>query len=654
MLKKFITLIIVFTTIIVPQDDHESLLKAERDRYSKSIQISEVFYPGDSKIDVTYYGLKLKVTTNPNYLSGSVIIGIKVDTTEISTCFLDLKSGLIVDSVLVNTTNTTYTHLNHKVNINLDRIYFQSEIFLIEVFYRGIPNSTGFGSFVFATHNGFPVVWTLSEPYGAPDWFPCKDTPADKADSSDVWLTVADNLTAVSNGTLESLTNNGDGTKTFYWKNHFTIGHYLISLAVTNYYQYDTYFHYGQNDSMVITHFVYPENFNTVKNILDETDDMIEVFSTRYGMYPFLSEKYGHAQTNQGGGMEHQTCTSLGLSAFNPRTVSHELAHQWYGDMITCKDWHHVWLNEGFATYSAAVYIEAKDGKTAYDTYIVDEMELARAAQGTIWVEDISDIDEIFNWNRSYKKAGCVLHMLRGIVGDSVFFNIMRTYSNDPELKWGVAVTEDFQEVAESVYGHDLDYFFQEWIYGENYPKYTIGWNRSHISGDIYHITLNIYQTVNTNPAYFTMPVQVKFSTAFGDTIVSLLNDAQSQNFQFNIIGEPTSIVFDPGNWILKTLQGVTEVKDVSVLLQFRLEQNYPNPFNPSTVIEFSLPEDVSNVKLTIYNTLGEKVADLVNASLKAGKYQYQWNASNVATGMYIYELRTDKFVSVKKMLLLK
>jgi len=653
MIKKIFTFIIIFASISTPQDVYNYLLNSEKEKYFRTSKISGVNYPGDTKIDVLYYGLKLKVSANPNYLSGSVLIKMKVDTTEINTCFLDLKNGLIVDSVLLNGNRTTYTHLNHKVNIDLDRVYLYNEKYAVDVFYRGIPNPTGFGSFEFDTHNGFPIIWTLSEPYGAPDWFPCKDTPADKADSSEVWITVADNLSAVSNGTLESVTNNGNGTKTFHWKNQYTIAHYLISLAITNYYQYDTYFKYTESDSMVITHFVYQENFNAVKNILDETDDMIEVFSNRYSMYPFLSQKYGHAQTNQSGAMEHQTCTSLGLSAFNPRTVSHELAHQWYGDMITCKDWHHVWLNEGFATYSAAVYIEAKEGKAAYDTYIISEMELARAAQGTIWVEDITDINEIFNWNRSYKKAGCVLHMLRGITGDSTFFDIMRAYADDPNLKWGVAVTEDFQDVAENVYGQDLDYFFQEWIYGENYPKYTLGWNKSQISGDIYHINLNIYQTVNTDPPYFTMPVQIKFDTSLGDTIVTLFNNAQNQNFQFNIFGEPSSIVFDPGNWILKTLLGITEVRYEIFQVDYNLEQNYPNPFNPTTTIKYSIPE-MSKVSLILFNLLGEEVTTLVNEEKVAGTYELTWYAENLPSGVYFYQLRAGDFISTRKMILMK
>jgi aminopeptidase N len=932
MIKKIFTVVLLLISLLPAQEKDKPWIKAERERFVKLKELSKVQYPGDSKVDITYYGLKLKITSNPNYLSGSVVIGVKVDTSFISNCFLDLRNNMTVDSVHLNGSSTTYSHINNKINVNLDRTYLQDESYTLEVYYRGVPGYSNFGGFYFGSHNGTPIISTLSESYSGPYWWPCKDTPADKADSSDVWVTVTDNLIPVSNGSLESIASNGDGTHTYYWKNHYSIAEYLISLAITNYYQYNTYYHYSPTDSMIITHFVYPESFNSVKPYLDETDNMIEVFSNRYGQYPFIQEKYGHAEFDWGGAMEHQTCTSMGF--WGTWVVAHELSHQWYGDMITCKDWHHIWLNEGFATYSEAVYVEAISGKAAYDSYISSEMNSAKNAQGTIWVQDITNEWEIFNGARSYSKGGCVLHMLRGIVGDSTFFNIMRAYSNDPELKYGVATTEDFQAVAENVSGLDLNYFFHEWIYGENYPQYTIGWNKYLISGDIYQINLNIIQPLNTNPSFFTMPVQIKVNTALGDTIVILFNNAQNQNFHFNVIGNPISITFDPGNWILKDLQlglctfqltvnitngwnmvsipglmppggiqspnnwwpyrdfstnifkyiggyqiantltptvgywmkhsgartyntgdewpaegilcvphdtisglsgwnliGVYECsvaasdiqtippgcisgaiyryssgyqiadtlypgyaywvkltsacqiilppcgsvssakivefikddwgkiiltdatgknytlysvkgevdlskyelppapmagmfdirfssgriaedinesvktiemsgvtypitvraermdmrlmdesgKNVNVNLKsgedveisdatiqklmvttelipavYALEQNYPNPFNPSTMIEFSLPEDVSNVKLSIYNALGEKVAELVNTALAAGKYSYQWNAKNLATGIYIYELRTDKFVSVKKMVLMK
>lgn len=658
MIKQILTAIIFLTSILYAQDDSRPWIKGERERQARKIQLSKVQYPGDTKIDITYYGLDLTVTANPNYLTGVGTIGVKADTTSINSCFLDLQNALSVNSVLLNGLPAVYSHINNKLNVTLDRTYILGEDFTLKVYYQGVPGTSGFGSFMFGTHAGTPIIWTLSEPYGAPDWFPCKDTPADKADSSDVWITVADNFIAVSNGTLESVTNNGNGTKTYYWKNSYTIAHYLISLAITNYHQYDTYFRYSPNDSMVITHFVYPENFNSIKVYLDETADMLEVFSDRFGLYPFINEKYGHAEIGWGGAMEHQTCSSMGF--WGTGVVSHELAHQWYGDMITCKDWHHIWLNEGFATYAEALYLEAKNGKSAYDSKMAGDMNYAKTAQGTIYVQDITNIWEIFNGARSYSKGACVLHMLRGVVGDSTFFNIMRTYSAHPSVSYGVATTEDFQAIAESVYGQSLNYFFQEWIYGVNYPRYSVGWSKTSLGGNLYQINLNITQTVNPNPSFFTMPVQIKVNFPSGDTILTLFNNAQSQDFQFDVVGNPVSINFDPGNWILKTLQSLTEVEDIYQPLSYSLEQNFPNPFNPSTIIKFSLANS-GLTSLKVYDLLGKEIATIINEEMPAGSYEVEFNShsgfsgiSELPSGVYFYKLESGNYTETKKMILIK
>jgi len=651
MIKQILVVVLLTTTVLLAQNEDKPWIKGEKERYSKMVQLSKALYPGDTKIDVTYYGLNLIITSSPNFLTGNVTIGVKSDTTALNSCFLDLRDFLIVDSVLLNGSTTPYNHLSNKINVTLDHTYSQGEPFTLKVYYHGVPGSSGFGGFLFSTHSGTPVISTLSESYSGPYWWPQKDTPADKADSSEVWITVANNLTPVSNGILEGIVDNGNGTHTYHWKERYAIAAYLISLAISNYTQYDTYYRYSPTDSMIITHFIYPENFNYVKPYADATAGMIAVYSNRYGQYPFIEERYGHAEFSWGGSMEHQTCTSMGF--WGTGVVSHELAHQWYGDMITCKDWHHIWLNEGFATYSEAVYLEAINGKAAYDSQIQSEMSSARNAQGTIWVQDITNENEIFNGARSYAKGGCVLHMLRGIVGDSTFFHIMRAYSDAPNLKYNAATTEDFQAVAESIYGQNLNYFFQEWIYGVNEPTYSVGWNSSLVSGDIYNMNINVNQVTNSNPTFFTMPVQIKIHTSLGDTTVTLFNDTQYQNFQFEVVGQPMSMVFDPGNWILKNTTTVTEVNDVYQPFNFSLEQNYPNPFNPSTTIEYSIPQ-TGLVTLKVYDVLGNEVAILVNGHNEAGIHQVDFNASNMNSGVYFYKIESGNFIETKKMILIK
>ena len=652
MFHRFLAVLFLISSIgFAQQKDYKPWIKAERDNFKKTNELSNVHYPGDTKIDVTYYGLDLKVTTNPNNLIGNVTIGVKSDTSSLNTCFLDLRDILTVDSVLLNESSVSFSHLNNKIIIMLGHTYNQDETFTLKVFYHGLPGGSGFGGFYFSTHSDTPIIASLSESYSGPYWWPQKDTPADKADSSDVWITVAEDLIPVSNGSLKGITDNGNGTHTYHWKNHYSIANYLISIAISNYIQYNTYYHYGVSDSMVITNFIYPENFENVKPYVDETANMIKVFSDRYGEYPFIKEKYGHAEFQWSGAMEHQTCTSMGF--WGSGVISHELAHQWFGDMITCKDWHHIWLNEGFATYSEAVYIEAKSGKAAYDSQIRSEMINAKNAQGTIWVQDVLNEGEIFNGARSYSKGACVLHMLRGIVGDSTFFNILRAYVTNPKLAYGVATTEDFQAVAENVYGKSLKYFFREWIYGENYPTYTIDWSYSGPSGNVYGVKLDISQETNTNPTYFSMPVQIKINTSIGDTIVTFFNNKQNQSFSIDVIGEPIGIIFDPNNYILKSISSITLTEEPQSPFEFKLEQNYPNPFNPITRIEYQVSER-EHVTLTIYDALGNEIKTLVDEIKPAGEYNVKFDAGNLPSGVYYYNLKAGSYNRTRKMMLLK
>ena len=200
----------------------------------------------------------------------------------------------------------------------------------------------------------------------------------------------------------------------------------------------------------------------------------------------------------------------------------------------------------------------------------------------------------------------------------------------------------------------DLNYFFQEWIYGENYPKYSVVWSTQNISGNLYDLSLKITQNVNSNPSFFTMPIQIKVNFASGDTLITVFNDAQVQNFNIAVNGMPTSISFDPGNWILKTVNSVvTNVEDEIIPSIFSLEQNYPNPFNPNTTIKFSLGKS-GLTTLKLYDVLGKEVATIVNGELAAGPHTVSFNASNLPSGVYLYTINSGKYSETMKMMLMK
>lgn len=653
-LLLFIILILI-NSLTKAQNEGDYCSEGKIKAFDRLNKTSQVLYPGDSSIDVTYYKLNLTLIYSTKYLNGIVTVKAKAVKDNLQNFYLDLVNSMNVSSVTSNGISLSFLLSNDQLQIILDKKYQTGQEFSVEISYWGFPLSGNFGDFVFSSHANQPIIWSLSEPYGARAWWPSKDTPADKADSSEVWITSDKFFVSVSNGVLRDIIDNQDGTRTYKWKNSYPIANYLISLAMTNYQIYDTPLEYEPGKIMPVTHYVYPEQFSSSKTNLDKVDGMINLFSLKFGLYPFIKEKYGQAQCHNGVSMEHQTVSSM--STFNENTEAHELAHQWFGDKVTCKDWQNIWLNEGFASYCECIYREGMYGTIDFKNYVNNFMNQAKSAQGTIYVQNISSVNEIFSSSREYKKGAMVLHMLRGIVGDQKFFQILKEYLVEPGLSYNVATTEDFQRISERVYGQSLDYFFKEWIYGENYPKYTVGTNIKQLADGSYQLTFRLIQNVNTNPSFFTMPVKLRIT--FLDVIdnTTFFNNQQDQSWVIPLGKNlPSKIEFDPDNWILKDIVGTTSTEGGEIIPKsFLLYQNYPNPFNPSTVIGYQLPV-AGNVSLKVYNELGKEVATLVNQIQPAGIYNFKFSIINyqLSSGVYFYTLQTDQFTDTKKMIILK
>jgi aminopeptidase N len=634
------------------ETDEEALMKSEARRY-KVLMNSMLKPASELNIDVKYYKLNISITTSPNYLRGVVTMKARSIVGNLTSVTLDLMNAMTVDSVKTGNTGLSFAQQPTTVTITLDRSYGNGELVTMDIHYRGVPGSSGFGSFTFSSHAGTAWVYTLSEPYGAKDWWPCKDHPSDKADSVDIWVTVDSTFKVGSEGKLVAVINNGNGTKTHQWAERYPISTYLVSMAITNFSEFTNWFRYTPTDSMPVLNYVLPEHLANAQTNLPRTIDMLTIYSARYGLYPFINEKYGHSEFGWGGGMEHQTMTSL--NGFSESLVAHELAHMWYGDMITCATWPNIWLNEGFATYSVAVYYEGKYGISNYTSYMNNQMTSARSAVGTVYVQDTSTTGTLFNSNLVYAKGASVLHMLRHVLGDSAFFRSMRTYAFDPRFRFGVATTENFKEVCETISGVSLSYFFNEWIYGEKYPRYTYSWRAIPDTNGGYIVPIRIQQTTGTsNPTFFTMPVDFRLTGVGLDTTFVLWNNLADQYFQIHVAQLPTTGQLDPSNWILKTAT-LTSAGDDGALapLSFSLDQNYPNPWNPSTRIRYGLPHN-SFVVLTVYNTLGQQVAQLVNEQQEMGYHEAVFRGDGLASGVYYYRLQVGEFVASKKLLLLK
>ena len=624
-----------------------SLQKRQQNKRIATTQAS------DNNIDVTYYKLNLGLTYLPKNIKGEVTIYAKIKTSILSQIIIDLQNALTTDSVKISNKRVSFSHQDNHIKIQLDKSYLVNQTISLVIYYHGIPADTGLGSFVFGTHNNSKdlAIWSLSEPFGASDWFPCKNAVDDKADSSDVWITTDKYFVSVSNGNLYKTLDNQDGTRTYQWKNRYPIAQYLISIACSNYELYKGSFNYDGKNEMPITHYIYPESLtSTAKTALDKTAFMLDLFSKKYGLYPFIKEKYGHAQFGWGGGMEHQTCTSI--SSFGETLIAHELTHQWFGDKITCKSWEHIWLNEGFASYGECLYTEAISGKLGYDNYISSFMTSAKTAKGTIYVQDVNNINEIFNSARTYRKGAVVIHMLRGIVGDEIFFKILQNYITSQKA-YASATIEDFQAVAEQVYGKSLDYFFKEWLYGENYPKYSSQWSATPQSNGTYRVNVSISQSTNTNPTFFTMPIQIKVNQGLGDTTVTVFNNQATQSFEFVVKQKPATLILDPNNLILKELETLNVLANESQIRNSYNLNIYPNPSSGEISVSYQLAKS-SDVKLSIIDFSGIEIYAMPEEKQTQGNHSQTIKISQFSEGTYIVNLRIDGQNESRKLVTIK
>ena len=506
------------------------------------------------RFDVTYYGIRLSIDPtglHGGWITGEVTIHGRPIGGTLDTVQFDISQYLTVDSVKTGTSSLSFQRVADVISIPLPAGGGTSE-FAVTIFYQGHPQGFGYGSFSFGRFNNKPTVATLSEPFFARTWWPCKDHPTDKADSVDIYVTIDDDLVVASNGSLVSIIDNGDGTKTTHWHESYPIATYLVSLAIADYYVYsDTLMYQGHTMPIDFFHYGKPDDWIRANNAL--VREMLTTFSDIFGAYPFIREKYGHAQFNFGGGMEHQTCTSLGN--FGEWVIAHELAHQWWGDMVTCGSWHEIWLNEGFASYGEAIWSEHKGGSIAYH----DEMNSFEAswdtsgARDVLYVSDTTSVNEIFDW-KEYRKGAWVLHMLRYTVGDSAFFRILREYGSPPR-QYGTALTADLQQVAEQQTGRDLDAFFHQWIYEGGQPSYEYAFFPE--ATDTGVVTYFFLNQVQQGYKPFQTDVDVRFFFPETTVTVRLIDTLTAQNYILRFADIPDSCVIDPDNWILNGAEQV-------------------------------------------------------------------------------------------------
>lgn len=548
----------------------------------------------ENDYDVKHLKFNLALTNTSTNVSGDVTTTAQVTATTMPVYAFELDAAITIDSFKLNGVLMSVASAGAVRKVTLSSALAQNTMFTAQVFYHGAATA-GNGQFFSAglhpvTANGFKLMYSISDDLFADDWWPCKQSLQDKIDSVDMWVTVDDTLKVGSNGLLKNTVPLSGNKVRYEWKTKHPIEYYLISVAVAPYNEYSYYMHYtdGSNDSMLIQNYVYntPGHFTpTAKAALDSTGLIVDHFSNIFGRYAFDDEKYGHSMSPLGGGMEHQTMTTMGTGAYTDVTlIAHELGHQWWGNNVSFASWRDVWLSEGITSYCEQLFVEKFRGAAAQKAYRTMVMNQAKAGTGSVYVDDTTQVWRIFDGTLTYKKGASVTHMLRYLAPqDSLFFKGLRTYR---QLFYnGTATTKDLKLAMESVYNTSLDTFFNQWIYGEGYPSYSAKWAQQ---GSTLVIQLKQTTTKASSVPCFHMPVEIKLITNNGDKIIKLYNNATTQTFVINSSDVVSNMQIDPEDNVLNA--GGLVQKDDAVLKVAGIELDeftvQPNPASDSWLVK--------------------------------------------------------------------
>ncbi len=547
-----------------------------------------------------------------------------------------MGSGISVDSILFRNSRLQSSKANNILTVLLPENVTSGIKDSLTIYYQGTPEGGGFGSFTTSSHNGIPVMWTLSEPYGAKDWWPCKQVLTDKADSIDIYITHPSQYKAAANGILISETIIDD-KKITHWKHKHAITAYLIAFAITNYETYSDYVPLDNNDSIEVLNYVYPENLTNAKLKTPKVIEIMQLYNKLFIDYPYKKEKYGHAQFGWGGGMEHQTMSFMGNFGFY--LIAHELAHQWFGDYITCSSWKDIWLNEGFATYCEGLTIEnglTNDNWTYWKKNKIDY--ITSEPGGSVFVDDTTSDYRIFDGRLSYTKGGMVLHMIRGQIGDQAFFSAIRNYLTDPKLINGFASTKDLQQHFEAESGMNLNEFFNDWIYGQGYPLYTLHWGQNDDNIGF----LQIEQTQSHKSVdFFELKVPVRFSGEGRDTILRFNNTKNNQEFTWQSGFKVDKVELDPNLWlitkapVIKYYRTVTDEEKIIIS---------PNPVKDKLLVRTQTPNNYN--KLNIFNIMGAKVKEYTDSIYQQ---KFTLDVEELPQGIYFLMLDNGSEKAIKK-----
>ncbi len=449
------------------------------------------------------------------------------------------------------------------------------------------------------------VAYTFVEPQDARHWFPCQDEPWDKATLAMHGRVPAGKI-LVSNGVLDSTVTVGSDL-VYHWHENHPLATYLMCASISDYSTIT------QASAVTpLTWYVYPTHTTAARNTFKYVDEMVAFYDSTLHPYPF--DKYSMCESNLGGGMEHQTATLLGSAivtgGYNYEwVVAHELAHQWFGDLVTCASWQDIWLNEGFATFYEAVWQGEFYGGTTFDDRMQNAQNVVfniEAGGGDLPILDPPPAQTFSGI--IYYKGAWVLRMLRDLIGESAYDAAIRDYLN--AHAFGNATTADLQAAMEARHGQPLGWFFDQWLLGTGHPHLSYALVPIHLP-DGWHAQVDLRQTQGTT--LFRFPLEITVTTTAGDTTVTGWVETDHDVLDFPVPAQPVSVVVDPANKILdEHIQNTTT--SAPVTLPVAALQAWPNPF-ARTLHVSGAPGEGAPERVEIYDVRGRRVRTLAAAS---------------------------------------
>ncbi|WP_027378330.1 M1 family aminopeptidase [Chryseobacterium daeguense] len=641
-MKKFYFLfwsVFVFQQISAQKNDNiekKGLIAKEMKSFTHKMAAGNV-NPNTLNYDLQYQ--RMDVTINPAVLniSGSVTSHFKPNQS-MTSIYFDLDNQMSVSQVQYHGNSLAFQQLSTKeIKIDFQSALPANVLDSLTISYSGAPTNAN-NAFFNGTQGGTAVLSTLSEPYGAQDWFPTKQSLNDKIERFDFKIRTPSQYSVASNGKLMSETAISGSQKLTFWRTMYPMAAYLVALSITNFTKLNDTM---GNPPFPFVNYVFPStasNASAMSNI-EWTKTVMNTFETYLGPYPFRNEKYGHMQFQAGGGMEHQTMSSMG--SWGRGLIAHELAHQWFGDKVTCGAWNDIWLNEGFATFGEHLANEKLlMTNDQFLDYLLDQKDYVTSAPGgSVYVanSNLGSVGTIFNSRLTYSKGGYVVRMLKWILGDTAFYQAIKEYHARPALAYNYVKTQDLNASLLQSTGVNFTEFFNDWIYGEGYPIYDIRWKQS--GGQI---IIKAAQTQSSpTVSFYEMPLPIKVNGTGGQTAYFKLNNTSNNQYFVESVAFPVaSVEFNYEYQILEKNSTVTQdltlnTSDVTKE-EFAL---YPNPAKN----ELNIKGIKKPAEFTIYFTDGKLV--------RKGTYQPERpiNISELVPGTYIFKINDKNIKFLKK-----